>query len=370
MAKRVLAVGLEYTGQPIDGVEIETLGLCRSTIAPASAAFSLYDYDTIIINPQTYSQFMFGKAEPEAAETYELTALKKRNESYDLDTAFDWMDRSKELDAAIEDGATVVWCMSPPRRQNFYGYRTTHTGYLSSSLEKAVERSHLIEKKGRKLNIVDADAPFARYFAVLKRDGWSMCLGDPVEGIKFIATTPEGYGLGARYAAGDTNGWLVTPPTTSDAANQLIVDAVAIGKEDGYKDHYHGIFLSHTGDDKPFVRKLRDDLLARGVPGVWLDEAEIQVGDSLTAKIEEGLHLSRYIGVVLSKKSVKAPWVKKELEIAINREIDGGEVVVLPFLYEECELPAFLKGKLYANFTDPIEYEAALNKVLRRLRIN
>jgi len=102
---------------------------------------------------------------------------------------------------------------------------------------------------------------------------------------------------------------------------------------------------------------------------VWVDEAEIDIGDSLIAKIDEGMKVSRYIAVVLSTKSIDAPWVKKELDVAMNREIAGGEVVVLPLLYEKCELPEFLKGKLYADFTDAKEYEAVLAKLLRRLRI-
>lgn len=61
--------------------------------------------------------------------------------------------------------------------------------------------------------------------------------------------------------------------------------------------------------------------------------------------------------------------LKKELDLAMNREISTGEVVVLPLLYEECELPGFLKGKLYADFSKPEEYEAVLGKLLRRLRI-
>ena len=92
------------------------------------------------------------------------------------------------------------------------------------------------------------------------------------------------------------------------------------------------------------MRQLRKDLLAHGVERVWLDEAEIDIGDSLIAKIEEGMKLSRYIAVVLSRKSIDAPWVKKELDVAMNREIASGEVVVLPLLNEECELPEFLKA--------------------------
>ena len=75
------------------------------------------------------------------------------------------------------------------------------------------------------------------------------------------------------------------------------------------------------------------------------------------------------INIVLSSRSIEAPWVKKELEIAINREISGGEVIVLPLLYEECELPSFLEGKLYADFTSDEQYDASLAKLLRKLRI-
>jgi hypothetical protein len=218
---------------------------------------------------------------------------------------------------------------------------------------------------------VDLDSPFARYFEVLSRTGgWTLCLSDPGEGYGSIAATPEGYSPGGQLMPGTPTGWLLTPPTSQEAQNQLVRDSLALEKADPAHEKYHGIFLSHTGVDKPFVRQLRKDLLAHGVEHVWLDEAEIDIGDSLIAKIEEGMKLSRYIAVVLSKKSIGAPWVKKELDVAMNREIASGEVVVLPLLYEECELPEFLKGKLYADFSKPEEYEAVLGKLLRRLRIS
>jgi hypothetical protein len=60
--------------------------------------------------------------------------------------------------------------------------------------------------------------------------------------------------------------------------------------------------------------------------------------------------------------------VERELEIAINREISTGEVAVLPLLYEKCGLPAFLVGKMYADFTSPADYDENLEKLLRRLK--
>lgn len=367
--RRVLTVGVTYTGEKIEGVEIENLGLCQPSVNQERAAFPLYEYDTIIINPQSYTHFLFGGAGEFSNEPNELGKLKRQNDSYDIDSAFLAEDRQKEMEAALAAGATVVWCLSEPKRMNFFGYRETHLGYAAPKVAGLVKRSTLLEKKGRRMGAVDPDSPFIRYFDVLSRTGWTFCLSDPAEGITSIASTPEGYSLGGRVALGTTVGWLLTPPTSPDAENQLVLDSLALEKTDPAHEKYHGIFLSHTGVDKPFVRRLRSDLLAHGVPRAWLDEAEIDIGDSLIAKIDEGMKLSRYIAVVLSTKSIDAPWVKKELDVAMNREITSGEVVVLPLLYEPCELPEFLKGKMYADFSKPEEYEAVLAKLLRRLRI-
>lgn len=60
-------------------------------------------------------------------------------------------------------------------------------------------------------------------------------------------------------------------PTSAEAENQLVRDSLALERVDPAHEKYHGIFLSHTGVDKPFVCRLRGDLLANSVPRVWLD---------------------------------------------------------------------------------------------------
>ncbi|TKR54321.1 toll/interleukin-1 receptor domain-containing protein [Allopusillimonas ginsengisoli] len=368
--KRVLTVGLKYSGAPINGVEFENLGLCRPATDKNRAAYALYEYDVIIINPKSYSHFLFGEAGEFSESQTELGDLKRKNDTHDLDSAYDSVDREKELEAAIAAGATVVWCLSEPKRMNFFGYRETFYGYAATQVAKLVKRSELQLKKGRRIKLIDSGSPFSRYFDSLAVTGWNLCLADPdQDGYSSIASTLEGYSLGGRISLGAITGWLVSPPSSEIATNRLILDALELEKEDSHQEKYHGIFLSHTGADKPFVRQLRSDLLDHGVPRAWVDEAEIDVGDSLTAKIEEGMKETRYIGVVLSAKSIEAPWVKKELDMAINREISSGEVVVLPLLYEKCELPYFLQGKLYADFTSTGEYATGLAKLLRKLRI-
>lgn len=124
------------------------------------------------------------------------------------------------------------------------------------------------------------------------------------------------------------------------------------------------VFLSHNSLDKPFVRRLAVDLENQGVT-CWIDEAEIKVGESLIEKIRAGLDTVNFVAVVLSQNSVASPWVQREVDVAMNQEIAGRRVKVLPIMYRTCELPGFLLGKLYADFTDEGRYDESLEKLVR-----
>lgn len=126
------------------------------------------------------------------------------------------------------------------------------------------------------------------------------------------------------------------------------------------------IFLSHTHADKPFVRRLAADLEAHGVQ-YWLDEAEIKVGESLIGKIRQGLDGVDFVAAVLSPNSIASPWVQRELDVAMNQEISGRQIKVLPILYRHCELPGFLLGKFYADFTDEENYASALKRLVESM---
>lgn len=369
MPKNVLLVGCKYTGPSIPDTRIDILGLCRPSIDKDRSAYALYEYDIVIINPESYSHFMFGSATSHSASDSELWDLKAENNDFDLDSAYDQYDRSQELTAAISQGTRVVWLLARQKHIKFFGLRSIFIGYANDVAKKLVESGTLHEKKSRRLETTSEAGEFGPYFERLQTDGWTFCLSDHNDNIEPFAKTPEGYTLGGRVKVGGSYGWILTPPTTQEAMDILIRCALGIDPVAVPRSTYHGIFLSHNSEDKPFVRELKSRLEAQGVKDVWLDEAEIMVGDSLTKKIEEGLKRTRYIGVVLSPKSVKSAWVERELEIAINREISTGEVVVLPLLYEKCDLPAFLSGKLYANFTSPADYDKGVAKLLRRLKV-
>ena len=129
---------------------------------------------------------------------------------------------------------------------------------------------------------------------------------------------------------------------------------------------FASVFLSHSSEDKVFAKEIAWELKKKGIK-VWLDEAEIKIGDSLIEKISEGIENFDYLAVVLSPASVNSRWVRKELEIAINEEISSGKAKTLPILYEECNIPPFLKGKLYADFSTNADFNESLNRLIMRL---
>lgn len=89
------------------------------------------------------------------------------------------------------------------------------------------------------------------------------------------------------------------------------------------------IFISHAAEDKPTVVRPLAEILRKAGVRVWLDEHELQVGDSLTERIDEGLSRSRYGVVVLSHAFFAKHWPRKELAGLRARE-DQGQKIVLP----------------------------------------
>lgn len=129
------------------------------------------------------------------------------------------------------------------------------------------------------------------------------------------------------------------------------------------------IFLSHNKGDSSFTRKLADRLVKAGV-FVWLDMRELRVGDSLIERISKAIDRVDYVGAVLSRLSVKSPWVKKELQIAITKEIEGKRVTVLPLLIDDCEIPSYLSDKMYADFRKRHRFDKECEKLLAALNVD
>jgi len=110
------------------------------------------------------------------------------------------------------------------------------------------------------------------------------------------------------------------------------------------------VFISHSHSDRGFVRSLAKYIERFGIR-TWIDEAEIKYGDSLVQKIGDAVRRLDLVLAILSKKSVKSGWVKKELELAMTQEIKGERVRIIPVLIESCRVPKFIPTKLMCDMT-------------------
>ena len=92
------------------------------------------------------------------------------------------------------------------------------------------------------------------------------------------------------------------------------------------------VFICHASEDKKLVVQPLVDAFGKAGISVWYDKAEIKWGDSLTAKVNDGLASSKYVIVVISSSFMSKNWPRKELNAALNREIGSGEMSLLPLM--------------------------------------
>ena len=122
-------------------------------------------------------------------------------------------------------------------------------------------------------------------------------------------------------------------------------------------------FVSHSGQDCQFVQKFVADLCDFGVRA-WYSRWEIKAGDSIPQRIEEGIEDCEFFIIVLSKNSIRAPWVQTELQAAIARKVNGKIRKIIPVKIDDCGvLPPIIDTLYRVNFTNR-PYEAAVKDVI------
>ena len=124
-------------------------------------------------------------------------------------------------------------------------------------------------------------------------------------------------------------------------------------------------FICHSSKDKQFARKLSARLEKERIK-VWLDEDQILCGHDFVERMEDGLTKSDFVVVVLTPNILNGPWAKEEYRATLTRQVEQEQVVLLPALRQCCDLPPFLKPKLYADFTK--DYRVGFRTLLTALR--
>jgi len=120
-------------------------------------------------------------------------------------------------------------------------------------------------------------------------------------------------------------------------------------------------FISYAHQDKGFARRLGEALQGHGIK-TWIDETEIRIGENLIQRISDGLQGSDYVIAIISRNYLKSQWARRELDAFAMREVSEDTSTILPVLIEDCEIPVFLRDKVYADFRSGFD-EPLLNLV-------
>lgn len=92
----------------------------------------------------------------------------------------------------------------------------------------------------------------------------------------------------------------------------------------------YDVFISHAWEDKTqFVDEFVDELRKLGIK-VWYDTSEIKWGDSMRARIDDGLKRSKFGVVILSPDYIKDGkyWTKTELDGLFQLESINGKTLL------------------------------------------
>jgi small GTP-binding protein len=126
------------------------------------------------------------------------------------------------------------------------------------------------------------------------------------------------------------------------------------------------VFLSHSAKDKAVVRALAERLRKDGLR-VWFDAWEIQPGDSIPAKIEEGLERSRVLVLCMSAHAFGSDWAQLESYTFQFRDPLNKERRFLPVRLDDAPIKGSLAQFLYINWL-PADREQEYTRLLEACR--
>lgn len=126
------------------------------------------------------------------------------------------------------------------------------------------------------------------------------------------------------------------------------------------------IFISYSHEDKPQAQTLARNLI-QARKNVWIDEWEINAGDSLIERVEDALGSADAILILLSENSVQSAWCQKELRSGLLRELERKSTLVIPVRLDDCEVPLFLREKRWIDLRKSSTLNSEFEFLLRSL---
>src|ERR1035441_3637986 len=115
------------------------------------------------------------------------------------------------------------------------------------------------------------------------------------------------------------------------------------------EDFLFDVFLSHSSRNESEVIAIAERLRGDGLR-VWLDYWNIRPGNSIPAKIEEGLSQSRVLVLCISREAVQSDWVQLEHQTIRFRDPLNKELRFVPLRLDDVEIKGSLEQFSYITW--------------------
>jgi hypothetical protein len=107
------------------------------------------------------------------------------------------------------------------------------------------------------------------------------------------------------------------------------------------------VFICHRGVDSEAATRLATALSSAGHK-IWLDVWEIDIGDSIVSRMNEGLTGATYLVLCLSNSGLSS-WMDVEWMSSLARKLNGEDIKLLPTRLTGGNPPAILADLKYAD---------------------
>jgi molybdopterin-guanine dinucleotide biosynthesis protein A len=124
------------------------------------------------------------------------------------------------------------------------------------------------------------------------------------------------------------------------------------------------VFISYRRIDQTVAERLAREIQGAG-HNVWLDIWEIDLGDSIIAKIDTGLQGSSYLLLCFSRVGVDSPWISREWMSTLARQLEGYPIKIIPVRLTGVAPPAIIADLKAADLLS--DWAQGVNDLLRAI---
>ncbi len=125
------------------------------------------------------------------------------------------------------------------------------------------------------------------------------------------------------------------------------------------------LFVSYPSEERAIVQHLAERLRREGF-GIWLDNEQLDPGDSISVGIEQGIRDSRFLAVCISRHLKRSEWCQLEYSSFLQREMQRSGSRIIPIVvgdYDREDVPLLLYDRVWVD----VREEAGVALLVRKL---